>query len=140
MRNIWQLPYRTHTCLLPHIVHDLCMKDQMIYRFVNYFASLLNTDNYVMNYFCLLASYCVNSSLGRNCAYVSRLFRMNVLNLNHLCCKYIHDKLWHNCLMSQNDILTGNFIRELCFLRDHPLTSPLPRQDAIDILEMLCLS
>ena len=111
VRNIWKLPYRTHTKLLPHIVHDLSIKDQMIARFVNYYASLLKSDNYVVKYFCLRSAYFANSTMGRNCAYISFLFNLNVLSMNHICCKMILSISWDKCLALQlYNVQIGNFM------------------------------
>ena len=86
VRNIWHLPYKTHKCLLPHIVHNLSMKDQMLVRFIHYYASLLKSDNYVINYFCLRSAYYADSTLGTNCAYIAKQFKLNVQCLNIALC------------------------------------------------------
>ena len=141
VRNIWHVPYTTHKCLLPHILHDLSVKDQMLIRFVKYYASLLKCDNYVVKYFCMRSAYYADSTLGINCACIWKLFKLNVYSLNAPLCKYVENSIWSNCLLScMNDVQTGNFIRELCFLRDNDSFCPVPKQDLKDILEMLCTS
>ena len=69
VRRTLNLPYRTHTELLPHLVGNSNFSTQHIKRFVNFFDNMLHSENKHVRFIAQRALQNTNGVLGLNRAY-----------------------------------------------------------------------
>lgn len=119
VRRIWNIPYKTHSRLLPHISQCLPIDLILYKRFMKHFISGLNHKNEsVRNVFA--SSLYHSSRLSNNFRFVAQMCKLGIPRAQELhvntCVGAIVDRFYST--ISESDIQTAQQIRELCIIRD----------------------
>ena len=139
IRRIWNLPYRTHSELLPLISKQLSIEYVMYKRFIKHFLSGLFHKNESVN-FIFHSSLYYSSRLSNNFRYVMKLCGKSIKNVKDL--TYVNemytfiDSVGHTS--SQENMRIAEQICELCQRRDSFEDWILCKHEINDILTTLC--
>jgi hypothetical protein len=140
LRRTWNVPWRTHSNLLPHISNSLPLEVSLEKRFVNFFVSSYGSNNPVLSSVFKQAVYSY-SRIGRNLSHVNLKYDLNVIDEFCLRKHNVNAKItdtWKK-LLSINDIRIGAQVRELAFARDAFDPWLLERQECQYIIDYLCV-
>ena len=72
IRRIFNIPYTTHCALLNEICGDMPVQDQLYIRFINFYRSLLNSNNMLTRACANMALQGSNSTVSNNITIISR--------------------------------------------------------------------
>jgi len=80
IRKIWELPYQTHSYLLPLLCRCLPIFDQFCMRSLNFVQRCLAHDSDVVKF---ISDYCMkygrsNSCIGKNVLFCSQRYKCNI--------------------------------------------------------------
>ena len=138
IRRVWNLPWRAHSCLLPHISRCLPVDVNLSMRFMSFYISGYQSYNPVLNFIFNNAAYCYGR-IGRNLKYICNKYDIKNLDFSkcntHICNSIISDNWRRNCL-SEN-VRIGSQIKELVRNRDSIDPWLLERHECQYIIEHL---
>ena len=72
IRRIFNIPYTTHCALLNEICGDMPVQDQLYIRFINFYRSLLNSNNMLTRACANMALQGSNSAVSNNITIIAR--------------------------------------------------------------------
>ena len=139
LRRIWNLSWRTHCRLLPHVSNTLPLEVSLQKRFVNFFKSGYNSNNSVLNFIFkhAIKSY---SRIGRNLRYINYKYNLDCINQYQFIdndCSANVIKSWNNDVTDES-IRIGSQIREIVFMRDSFEPWLLENNECQAIIDLLC--
>ena len=117
IRRVWNLPWRAHGNLLPHISGYLRVDVTLDKRFINFYTAGSNSQNSVLKSIFENVLYCYGR-IGRNLKYVCNKYKIQMSSQCkvHQFNNVIVDKWKGNCL--SEDIRLGCQVKELILMRD----------------------
>jgi exonuclease III len=117
-RRVWRLPTRCHTNLLPYIMGQLYITDQLISRFTKLYHTMRDNGNKLTSYFARRGTQYANTHIGHNILFVYERHKVWLNKMDN----HALNIILHNSTFCCNDktVLhqTGHLIRELCNTRD----------------------
>ena len=119
VRRIWNIPYRSHCDLLPHVAECVPPNVFMPQRFINFFyAGLYCKNDVVRNIFKM--SMLSDSRIGNNVRYILSKIGYSVNDIYTLSPAQITKNVLHDWARNvpESDIAKGYQIRELVYKRD----------------------
>ena len=120
LRRIWGLPSRTHCIYLP-LISDTYPIELISYsRFLNFYKTLLNSDNSIVRNSARMSKFVPNSSMGRNLNYVLYKCNLDVADLLQMTGKQFKDVfMYHwNVKLNENDCQVSSVIKDVIYIRD----------------------
>ena len=136
VRKLINVPYNTHSALLPAICNDVPVDVQMHKRVVKFIFSLLESNN-IRNKICLLLS--VNGSCSSMCNtinYVCHKYNFNKINLININRKLVFHKLSNH--VKPSNCVSVSLIRDLIHCKDTHDYSFLSKCEVDFALQTLC--
>jgi hypothetical protein len=139
VRRILCVPYRTHTRLLSHIVHDIPIDVCLQQRFINFYYSGLYSKNSLVN-FMFRNALCKNSRLGKNLTFIMNkigLLPCRAYNYSpNIICNALVCHWASTCY--EPDVCDGFFIKDLILMRDSYGTQFLKDAECRTLIDYLC--
>ena len=130
MRRVWQVPWTTHSPMLPHLVGCMAPELWMAKRMINFIVSGLNTKNKTVKYILEMGEQSAYSVFGGNVRTLRYKYDLNNCNVN---------SCWHDqCDRENNVILEAEQVKELCKMKENFNGPFLTRDECNLIINYLC--
>ena len=142
IRRVWNVPYRTHSALLPHISGQIPCEIMLYKRFVKHFMSGYNHKNASINFLFHNSLYS-DGRLYKNLKFVGDFCNCKIHDLVSKSVNSVTGKIenkWRSSVYDE-DVRIGVQIRELCFRRDCFNAYDewqFDNNDIVDIINYLC--
>ena len=82
VRRVWQVPWTTHSCLLPHLAGCMAPELWMAKRFINFIMSGINSKNKTVKYILEMSKQSPFSVFGGNVRTLRYKYDLNICNVN----------------------------------------------------------
>ena len=121
LRQLLKITHIAHGEYLPFIVEDFLIEGQLVKRFIQFYISVINSDNSILQFCGQLVTNGSNSAVCNSVMYVKSKYNLKYKCDNTLSIKELYTELGKYVEShSDNDIENIVAIRDLLFLRDGP--------------------
>jgi len=119
VRAIWNVPYTTHSYLLPLICQCLPLFDKLCRRSINFARLCVSHESQFIS---LIASYCIhfarcNSPMCLNILFCADRFKTSIDGILHGSSNYIVHS-YYNCSIADIQLRASSFLSELISTKD----------------------
>ena len=129
-KGVWQIPWTTHSNLLPHITGTMRPHLWMAKRIINFIISGLNSRNKYVKYILEMGSLSAYSVFGDNYRSLKFLYNLEISRIK-VC--------WQQICQDEDDtICKAMQIIELCKMREDFTDAFFTRQECNMIINYLC--
>jgi hypothetical protein len=141
LRDLWRLPYRTHSCLLPALSGSMCAKHMFMKRFIKFACNGLQHNSQEISYVFRTMSH-LQSTFSKNVDYVNREGGVDLHSLVNCSVDHNARKIaslcQENCCQSESRCTTHT-IEELSNVRDGLIQTVLNTAEINELILNLCL-
>ena len=141
LRDVWHLPYRAHSCLLPALSGSLCSKHTHMKRFVKLACNALQHRTDYIRFLFKVSAEIPNSIFAMNLNYVAHECGIDFHSLADLqansSIKTVVNMCYSNC-HTLNCRINSTAVRELAMMRDGLSTSIFNLAEIQILLDNLC--
>ncbi len=102
VRRTFNVPYQTHTTLLPGILQDKSLSHSLDLRFAKYAHAGLNSKNSLVQFTFQRSLACLKGSIGNNIKYL--MYKYNVSK-----CSFNDKSLHHAIILDVDNVIDKNF-------------------------------
>ena len=131
VRKIWKLSNLCHTNILPYLMQSLYISEQLVCRFAKLIDTMKDSDNKIILMLYRLACNNATGNIGSNIAYISFMYDLNVVTLEHA--RIMNQLKINSCNFTLQN--TAAVISELCDVRD--LNYIIPGIEPKEIMDMI---
>ena len=131
VRKIWKLANLCHTNILPYLMQSLYISEQLVGRFAKLIDTMKDSDNKIILMLYRLACNNATGNIGSNIAYISFMYDLNVVTLEHA--RIMNQLKINSCNFTLQN--TAAVISELCEVRD--LNYIIPGIEPKEIMDMI---
>lgn len=140
VRDVWKLPYRTHSCLLPALTDTLCCKHMLFKRFAKFAGNALQHFSHEIQ-FLFKSAATMRNTFARNVAYLKDETSIDIHLLKDQDPNYVTGCISRQCRQKcRGDNVLSNTIAELSSLRDGLKFTVLNNSEIIELLNDVCVS
>lgn len=135
VRNILNLPYRTHTRFLSQMLKTSHVEDQVLNRFYKMFLTMVNGPNDRVSFLARSMAHKVRSICGRSIRTIAERYEIDSDSLM----KGMHLKKFHSNSLNDADQRNVDFIMEIRSVFKYECSVPgFTHNELKDIMEFLC--
>ncbi len=122
MHTVWQVPWRTHNNMLPHLVGMIDTELWFAKRCIKCISMYMKSDNNTVKTISMVGVNGLYSVLGANYSVLCTKYGMNLNNIM---------KVWNERCTNEEEIIRKcEQVRELCEVRVRCVTSILNKEES----------
>ena len=136
IRRLWNVPYRTHSNLLPVLFDDYSIGTQLLFRFSKFILKVYNSDN-AHTSMCAKLAYFSKTPAANNIRILAQ--KLNTHSVFSCASINNKDKIVNNDNICDDVKSIGNCVRELCCIRDGSHTCDMMNNSEVKfMIDVLC--